>query len=92
MTQSINKEIRQGYEKMQYGMFTGEYHIHYGCGYYAKENYQMAASYFELGVTQFPSSTALYYHLGSAYAAFASMNKNEAERDRTHRTNHTRFW
>src|SRR4051794_37063484 len=79
--QSINNEICQGYEKMQYGMFTPEYHIYYGCGYYANQDYQAAASNFETGVKQFPASASLYYHLGSAYAAFASMNKNEAQRE-----------
>lgn len=62
-------------------MFTAEYHIYYGCGYYANQNYQMAASNFELGVKQFPDNAALYYHLGSAYAASAATNKNEAERE-----------
>ena len=61
---------------MEYSMGTVEYHIYYGCGYYANQNYQTAANNFELGVRQFPNSAALYYHLGSAYAAFASMNKS----------------
>jgi hypothetical protein len=80
LAQTVNKDACRDWKNMEYSMFTPEYHIYYGCGYYASQDFASAAREFEAGVKSFPDNAALAYHLGSAYAAFATMNTNAGMR------------
>lgn len=79
--QSVNDDVCRNAKNMEYSMFSPSYHIYYGCGYYASGKFPDAAREFETGAKQFSDNAALFYHLGSAYAAAAAKNPNAAERE-----------